>query len=54
MCRRRRASRTGSPRALIFDTHYDTYKGVIAYVRVIDGTIDLNTKHQIDGDRRRS
>ncbi len=35
---------TGSPRALIFDTHYDTYKGVIAYVRVIDGTIDLNTK----------
>ena len=35
---------TGSPRALIFDTHYDTYKGVIAYVRVIDGAIDLNTK----------
>ncbi|MBI5568120.1 MAG: elongation factor 4 [Chloroflexi bacterium] len=35
---------TGSPRALIFDTHYDTYKGVIAYVRVIDGTIDLGTK----------
>ena len=35
---------TGSPRALIFDTHYDTYKGVIAYVRVIDGAIDLSTK----------
>ncbi len=26
-------------RALIFDTHYDPYKGVIAYVRVVDGTI---------------
>ncbi len=24
-------------RALIFDTHYDAYKGVIAYIRVVDG-----------------
>jgi GTP-binding protein LepA len=26
-------------RALIFDTHYDSYKGVVAYVRVFDGLL---------------
>ena len=29
-------------RALIFDSHYDSYKGVIAYVRVVEGSFKSN------------
>jgi GTP-binding protein LepA len=31
-------------RALIFDSHYDSYKGVIAYVKVVDGRIAAGDK----------
>ena len=31
-------------RALIFDSEYDSFKGVIAFVRVVDGEISVNEK----------
>ncbi len=38
----------GQPlRALIFDSHYDAYKGVVAYVRVVDGSIETGQTLQL-------
>jgi GTP-binding protein LepA len=34
-----RGHRADPARALIFDSHYDPYKGVIAYVKIVDGRI---------------
>jgi len=34
----------GRLRALIFDSHYDAYKGVVAHVRISDGAITANDR----------
>jgi len=37
-------------RALIFDSYYDAYKGVIAYLRVIDGTLNKDSRVRFMAD----
>jgi len=40
-------------RALIFDSHYDSYKGVVAYVRVVDGCVQNGEPLQLMAADRR-
>jgi GTP-binding protein LepA len=39
-------------RALIFDSKYDSYKGVITYVRVVDGRLDTGRKLRLMAGQR--
>jgi GTP-binding protein LepA len=39
-------------RALIFDSKYDSYKGVIAYVRVMDGAIERGEKLRLMANQK--
>jgi GTP-binding protein LepA len=45
----------GSPsaplRGLVFDSHYDQYKGVVAYVRLAEGTLHEHERIQLMGSR---
>jgi GTP-binding protein LepA len=42
----------GPLRALIFDSHYDAYKGVIAYVKIVDGKIKKDQRIRIMGTKK--
>lgn len=47
----------GSPEAplsaLIFDSYYDSYKGVIVYLRIKEGSLETGDRGKNDGHRRR-
>lgn len=45
-------SAEGPLRALIFDSHYDSYKGVVAYVRVVDGITRLGDQLYLSASGR--
>ena len=51
--RRRRAKPDAPLRALIFDTWYDSYRGAVVMVRVVDGTLKKGDKIRFLADRTR-
>ncbi len=44
----------GPLRALVFDSKYDPYKGVVAYVRVFEGAVPKNSRVRVMSTRKES
>jgi GTP-binding protein LepA len=42
-----KGDRAAPLRALVFDSHYDPYRGVVAYVRLVDGRIEAGDRIQV-------
>jgi GTP-binding protein LepA len=49
-----RGDRTGRLRALVFDSHYDAYKGVVAYVKVVEGMLRDDTRIRMMATKKES
>lgn len=47
-----RGDPAAAARALVFDSHYDAYKGVVAYVRVVDGEFRKSDKLRMMSNNR--
>ncbi len=43
---------TGPLQALIFDSHYDSYRGAVAYIRVMEGTLKVGERIQMMSTKR--
>ena len=43
-----------NPRALIFDSFYDDYRGVMAYIRMVDGLLEKGSKIEMIGTSARA
>ena len=55
ICRRLpapRAATTDRTRALIFDSHYDDYRGVVVYFRIFDGALKVGDRIRMMGTGR--
>ena len=51
--RRRRAIPTAPLQAMVFDSHYDEYRGAITYVRVMNGTVREGAEDPLPARRAR-
>lgn len=47
-----KGDREGKLQALIFDSHFDAYKGVIPYIRIVNGEIKKGTRAEFMGTRK--